>query len=315
MATLKTAVLASINVSYQMSFDEGRRRAQKRYLSIASEYPGSGDRNIYPWLLGIKGMQEWKGEKNFQDLSAVGYELRHKDWEDSISVDRNAIADDQYGLYNPMFEELGFVGEDLPNHQVQSLLENGEATTVHGACWDGKAFFATDHPVHPNDASLSTFANLFTSTSLTRANLITQMAAFMQQKGPDGKPRGIPADTLFVHPNQYVDAVELVSAKFISGASSSSPGSRENVIATMGMLKVEQLPLSSEDGEWFLGATVAGGMVSRNPLVVQIREAPHLVTPPTLSEAEFLKRKLQYSTEARIGFGYGKPWQLWKHKN
>lgn len=315
MSTLKSSVLASINVAYSMAFDEGRRRAQKRYLSIASEYPGSGDRNIYPWLMGIQGMEEWKGEKNFQDLSAVGYELRNKDWQTSISVDRNAIDDDQYGLYIPMFDELGFTGEDLPNHQVQSLLENGEATTVHGACWDGKAFFATDHPINPNRPDFSTFANLFTSTSLTRANLITQMAAFLQQKGPDNKPRGIPADTLFVHPNQYVDAVELVSAKFISGASSSSPGSRENVIATMGMLKVEQLPLSSEDGEWFLGATTAGGLVSRNPLVVQLRKAPTLVTPASMSSAEFLQRKLQYSIEARIGFGYGKPWQLWKHKN
>lgn len=315
MAALKTAVLSSINTSYSMAFDEGRRTATKDYLKIASEYPSSGDRNIYPWLMGIKGMRLWDGEKDFQDIAAVGYELRNKDWEDSVAVDRNAIADDQYGLYVPIFTELGFVGEDLPNHQVQSLLENGEATTVHGACWDGKAFFATDHPVHPNVPAYGTFANLFTSTSLTRANLITQMAAFMQQKGPDNKPRGIPADTLFVHPNQYVDACELVNAKFISGASSSSPGSRENVIATMGMLKVEQLPLSSEDGEWFLAATTTGGRVSKNPLVVQIREAPHLVMPPALSDAEFKKRKLEYSTEARIGFGYGKPWQLWKHKN
>ncbi|MDE0718558.1 MAG: Mu-like prophage major head subunit gpT family protein, partial [Rhodospirillaceae bacterium] len=67
----------------------------------------------------------------------------NKDFEDTIAVDRNAIEDDQYGVYSPMFRALGEAVAAHYDEMVWPLLKAGAKTL----CYDGQNFFDTDHPV------------------------------------------------------------------------------------------------------------------------------------------------------------------------
>ncbi|TXH16873.1 MAG: hypothetical protein E6R03_04775 [Hyphomicrobiaceae bacterium] len=307
MALIKPAKLAAINVMYSMAFEQGRRRAPQDWKDIASEFTSDGESNMYPFMLDIGGMEKWEKEKNFEDLAAAGYELVNEEWQKSVEVKREKIRDDKAGLYKGKIEQLGYVGEDLPNRMVVYLLQNGKTLK----CWDDKAYFATNHECNPNKPGLGTVSNLRTAKPLTEANARDLWSLFLQQPGSDGQPKGLPPDTVFVHPDEYFDALEIFNAAFISGISSSSPGSRENVMAKVEKIQVKQLKRSTESGVWYYASTMAGGAIN-NPLIVQVREAAHLVTPPAYSAAEYNRRVLQWSVESSHGFGYGKFDQLWR---
>src|SRR5699024_11284349 len=49
-------------------------------------------------------------------------------------------------VYAPLFREMGYAAGTHPDEIVFGLLKNGTS----GTCYDGKAFFAVDHPVYPN---------------------------------------------------------------------------------------------------------------------------------------------------------------------
>jgi len=72
-----------------------------------------------------------------------------------VGVDRDEIEDDQYGVYKPVFEQLGQDAATHPDELVFELLKNGFSQ----ACYDGQYFFDTDHPVGMpgKQASVSNF--------------------------------------------------------------------------------------------------------------------------------------------------------------
>ena len=56
------------------------------------------------------------------------------------------MEDDDIGVYAPLFREMGYAAGTHPDEIVFGLLKNG----MSGTCYDGKAFFAVDHPVYLN---------------------------------------------------------------------------------------------------------------------------------------------------------------------
>ena len=308
MAVVNSSTISSINVSYDMAFADGMGSAVDDWSDLAGEYPSSTEETIYPWMLGIGTMEEWTGEKHHEDLAAVGYRLKNKDWSQGIEVDRNKIEDDQYGIYTPMLADLGYVAKDFINIRVNKLLQS---YLTQGFAFDGKRFFATDHPVHPNKAELSTYSNLRTAKPLNRANLIAMRSAFAQVKGHDGEQRGIYPNVLCVHPDEEILAKELVQAAFLPGISGTDSGSRSNVLVDIG-LKVRVLRRSTETGVWYLAATKTAPGVMRNPLIVQKRKAPVIVAPRPGSDGEYDRRVLRWSAEARYAFGYGDPRSMFR---
>jgi phage major head subunit gpT-like protein len=74
---------------------------------------------------------------------AHDYAIKNVPYENTIAVDRDDIDDDQYGVYGPLFQEMGLATEAHPNQLVFGLLKEGWAKTAY----DGQYFFDTDHPV------------------------------------------------------------------------------------------------------------------------------------------------------------------------
>lgn len=105
----------------------------------------------YKFLLNFPMVREWIGDRQVRNLEAHNFELTTKDYEATVEVDRNDIEDNQLGIYNPMVAELGRAAKKHPDSLIAALMANGFSAT----CYDGKFFFAADHPVGGGTASNS----------------------------------------------------------------------------------------------------------------------------------------------------------------
>lgn len=147
--------LAILNQAFSAAFQAGLGAAQPQWGGIATLVPSSTSEQKYGWLGKITKFREWIGERQYQNLVAHDYAIRNKTWENTVTVSRDDIDDDQYGVYRPAFEQLGQDAALHPDELVFNLFKNGFTNT----CYDGQYFFDTDHPVGApgNQASVSNF--------------------------------------------------------------------------------------------------------------------------------------------------------------
>lgn len=145
MAIVNSATLNAMRVSFNKIFEQGKTRAEPQYLQVATVVPSSSKSNTYGWLGQWPGFREWIGDRVLNSMKEHGYSITNKDFESTVSVDRNDIQDDILGVYNPMFDEMGYASQVFPDELVFPLLKAGFTSL----CFDGQFFFDTDHPVNP----------------------------------------------------------------------------------------------------------------------------------------------------------------------
>jgi phage major head subunit gpT-like protein len=144
MAVISHATLNAMRVSFSKIFEQGKVRAKPQYLQVATVVSSTSKSNTYGWLGQWPGFREWIGDRVINSMKEHAYSIQNKDFESSVGVDRNDIEDDNLGVYNPMFDEMGYASEVFPDELVFPLLKAG-FTTV---CYDGQYFLDTDHPVN-----------------------------------------------------------------------------------------------------------------------------------------------------------------------
>lgn len=148
---INQAALSSIYKSFKTIFNEAFQAVVPLYEKAAMVVPSSVREETYAWLGAFPKMREWIGDRHIKNLSLQSYNIRNKDWEATIEVDRNDIEDDGIGVYGPIIAELGRASAQHPDELVFTLLKDGFTTP----CYDGQYFFDTDHPV--GGASVSNF--------------------------------------------------------------------------------------------------------------------------------------------------------------
>lgn len=136
-------LLAGIFTGYSAAYAKGLGMAASQRDVVATTVPSSSSKNDYGWLGQFPGMREWLDERQIQRMQAHGYSIKNKKWEQTIGVDVDTIEDDEYGVFTPMFQEMGRATEAHPDELIWALLKAGFATP----CYDGQYFFDTDHPV------------------------------------------------------------------------------------------------------------------------------------------------------------------------
>ncbi len=92
----------------------------------------------------IPGLREWIGDRVFHRLAAHGYSMRAITYEDSVSVPREQIQDDNLGLFVSSMEQLAVNAQVHSDQLLSALLRNGAAAT--SLAYDGFPFFSTTHP-------------------------------------------------------------------------------------------------------------------------------------------------------------------------
>ena len=128
---------------FKAAFATALSQAPTQYLQIATVVPSATGTEDYAWLGQLPSMREWIGDRVVHALQAHGYSIKNKSFESTVQVPRTAIEDDTYGVFTPLMSELGTSAGAHPDQLVFNLLKSGETAK----CYDGKAFFADNHPV------------------------------------------------------------------------------------------------------------------------------------------------------------------------
>lgn len=135
--------LTALFSGYKTLYQDGFAGVTPQWEQVATQVPSNTREEKYGWLGSLPMLREWIGDRQVRNIAAATYAIRNKDWEMTVSVQRNDIEDDTYGVYAPVFRELGGAAARHPDQLVFGLLAAGFTT----ACYDGKPFFAADHPV------------------------------------------------------------------------------------------------------------------------------------------------------------------------
>lgn len=146
--------LTILNQAFNAAFKSGVGMVKPLWNEVAMRVPSTTGEEKYGWLGTTTRFREWIGDRQFQNLKLHDYTIKNKTFENTVGVPREAVEDDQYGVYTPLMTQLGQDAALHPDELVYGLVAAGFAST----CYDGQYFFDTDHPVGTdNVASVSNF--------------------------------------------------------------------------------------------------------------------------------------------------------------
>lgn len=145
--------LLSLFQTFEMTFQKGFEQPPTHFEKISMVTKSGSSQNLYPWLGRTTKFREWLGPRVLEMLEAHGYVIVNKDYEDTVGVKRNDIEDDTYGVYTPIFEQLGWDAKVHPDTLVFGLIKEATTNADSGTapaqdfCFDGTTFFSANHPV------------------------------------------------------------------------------------------------------------------------------------------------------------------------
>lgn len=143
---ITSGTLSALFTAFKAEFQNAQAATPTDWARIATLVPSSSASNTYGWLGQFPTFREWIGERVLKNMAAHGYSITNKKYESSVGVPRDAIEDDEIGVYKPLFAEMGRASTAHPDELVFALLKAGLTTL----CYDGQFFFDTDHPVYPS---------------------------------------------------------------------------------------------------------------------------------------------------------------------
>ena len=146
-ATTLALLTQAVNATYMTGLD----KKSAPWEILANRIPSSTGENIYPYIKSIGSIRKWVGDRVIQNLAKGEFKLGNEDFEQTEGIPRNAIMDDQYGVYMPRFEQMGRNVANFPAQKLYALLKAGFDTVGP----DGQYFFDTDHPVGKPGAEVS----------------------------------------------------------------------------------------------------------------------------------------------------------------
>ena len=156
---INRANMEALQTGYRTNFQNGFAGVAPAWNKVATQTTSTTAETLYPWLGQIPGMREWIGPRVKHNIEGNIYRIANKTWEDTISVKRDHIEDDQIGVYAPLFSELGRAAGEHPDLLIWDQLGNGFGRV----CFDGQFFFDTDHPVtDPTSGSEVSVSNVQT---------------------------------------------------------------------------------------------------------------------------------------------------------
>lgn len=152
---LNAANRAMLSQGYNASFQVGLMHRPPMWQEAAMLVPSTTSENVYDWLKDTFKIREWMGDRNKQNIATADYVVKNRKFEGTIGVNRDKVADNQYGSYNKRFEQMGQRVSTFPDSLVFQLMKAGFTTN----CWDGQYFFDVDHPVglQGSEVSVSNF--------------------------------------------------------------------------------------------------------------------------------------------------------------
>ena len=142
--------------AFNAKFVQGFDGAKSHALDVAFKATSSTSEEVYPFLGQWPQLREWVGDRILNSLVLHGFTIKNAKFESTVEVPRDRIEDDRYGVFAPMFQQLGVTTRLHPDKLVFPLLNGGFAAP----CYDGQNFFDPDHPVQDADGNDAVVSNM-----------------------------------------------------------------------------------------------------------------------------------------------------------
>lgn len=152
---INSANLSALFTGYKTRFTSGFEGVKPLWPELATLVPSLTREEQYAWLGQFPRLREWIGDRVIQNLKAYGYTIENRKFEATIKVTRDEIEDDSYGIFGPLFSDMGASAATHPDELLFELLSRGFVEK----CYDGHSFFNKAHPVGQGGTGDSTVAN------------------------------------------------------------------------------------------------------------------------------------------------------------
>lgn len=146
-----------LTTGVQTKFDEAMASLATQtqaWQQITTVINSDGEGELYNWLLDVTPMREWVGDKVIDGLRERRYYVLNKDYEKTIGVDRNVIADRRFGAAINVGERLARAAN---NHDDITTFSQLIANPV---AYDALALFHAAHLTDAEDSATTTYQNL-----------------------------------------------------------------------------------------------------------------------------------------------------------
>lgn len=204
--------LSALYTAFHATFQGALDQAESQFGNIATTVPSSTGTEEYGWLGQMPNVREWLGSRTVHGIESHGYAIKNRTFELTVAVPREAIEDDTYGLYSPMFAEMGSAVGAHPDQLAFGLLKDGRDVE----CYDGQNFFDTDHPVLAADGTtMTTVSNVDDSGAGTEYWYVMDLSRaikpvlFQDRKAPNFVAKTAETDDNVFDRKEFVYGVDM----------------------------------------------------------------------------------------------------------
>lgn len=235
-------------------------------MELGLSNTSSALKTTYPIPISAALYKEFKGDVKYRDLFEKSISLTPKTWQDGVAALASIIEAPDFSGWADQPAAMAAAAMSLPNTIIAGLLK---ANAVQE--FDGKAFFAADHPVNVFDTSKGTFDNDI-SGGVTRAGLVAAKQYFRSVKGPNGLPLGLRMTHMVVGPGDEEEAKDLLENDMLIETVGSSFGAVQN--RHKGTVKLVVMDEHDDGANWYGLALNKPGLF---PWIVQTEGAPEQI--------------------------------------
>lgn len=262
------------------------------YAQFVGEVNAGTSQIDMPMLEQLTGMREWVDVREIKNLRSDKLTIKARFFEDTVAVKREDVEDDQYGLYNSLFQTMAQNAANLPNDITNELL-----AAAASAKWvDGAAFFGTTRKY-----GKETINNKGTS-ALTYDSFNTAYDTMRAYKGHGGKSLGVKPNLLLHGPSLRTTVADVIKAPIravtVGNAAVTMPNPNANLVTP---IEVDGITNS----DWFL----LDARKPFKPIIMFMRKRPNRLIRLDREEDEnvFMNRQFIYGTDGRAEVAFAMP--------
>ena len=286
-AVVNQATLGAAFTSFKTIFQDAYTGTASSLTDLAITVPSTTRQEEYRWLGQFPGLREWIGDRVVKDLSVDGFVIKNRNFEATVSVDRNDLEDDAIGIYKPLFSQLGESAKQHPDLLMYELLMSG----FTAKCFDGNPFF---HTAHPN-GSQPAYSNKGTAP-LDVAAYEAARTSMTSLVNTEGRPLRLTPTFMLVPPQLEATAKTILRAdKMANGATNIWQASADVIVVP---------ELAAHPTCWFLADLKHAG----KPFIFQTRKTAEFMALDQLQDENvFFRKEFIYGVDYRGNCGFGLP--------
>ncbi len=275
--------LQALFTSFVAKFQEMYTSGPATYLDkLASTVTTTTEVVRFPWMGQLPVVREWIGDRKENSAALKFYDVTPKLFETTFGLDKSKIDDDQYGFFSSfILPQMANEAKKWPDYR---LVDEIRANRLWA---DGKAFFATDHPIHVDNPAivgfdaLSYYANEYTSMPLTLDNYALVRQRMMNRVGENGKSLGIMPNLLIYEASNEQTALHILKSSMVAPATFGNQTSQVGAINNPYVGTAEGLlipEMGADVGRWYLADTTKPikpfGWLQREAFSFAMRTSP-----------------------------------------